>query len=43
MAKVCRICGKKILGDILKHYEVEHFSIYAANREIYRNFPVRSW
>jgi hypothetical protein len=25
MAKVCRICGKRILGDILQHYEKEHF------------------
>jgi hypothetical protein len=25
MAKVCRTCGKRILGDILLHYEKEHF------------------
>ena len=39
MAKVCRICGKKILGDILKHYQENHFAIYAANRTKIQEHP----
>ncbi len=33
MAKVCRICGKRFIGDVLKHFEEQHFDIYAANRD----------
>lgn len=33
MQKICKICGKPIKGNILKHFEEKHFSIYAANRE----------
>lgn len=33
MEKICKICGKAIKEDVLKHFEEKHFSIYAANRE----------
>lgn len=33
MQKICKICGKPIKGDVLKHFEEKHFSIYAANRD----------
>ena len=31
--KVCKLCGKKILGDILDHFSNKHFSFYVANKE----------
>ena len=33
MPKVCKLCGKKILGDILEHFREKHFSFYVANKE----------
>lgn len=33
MPKVCKLCGKKILGDILEHFSEKHFSFYVANKE----------
>ena len=39
MAKICRICGSKIVGDVLKHYEEKHFSIYVANRSKIETHP----
>ena len=32
MARICRECGKKIVGSIAKHYEEKHFSSYLANK-----------
>jgi SOS response regulatory protein OraA/RecX len=37
--KVCKLCGKKILGDILDHFSKEHFSFYVANKEIIMSHP----
>ena len=39
MGKVCRICGKTIIGGVLKHYEEKHFSIYAANKAKIESHP----
>ena len=33
MSKICKLCGKKILGDILDHFSEKHFSFYVANKE----------
>lgn len=30
--KVCKLCGKKILGDILDHFSKGHFSFYSTPR-----------
>lgn len=37
--KVCKLCGKKILGDILDHFSKEHFSFYVANKETIMSHP----
>ena len=37
--KVCKLCGKKILGDILDHLSKEHFSFYVANKETIMSHP----
>lgn len=39
MSKVCKLCGKKILGDILDHFSKEHFSFYVANKETIMSHP----
>ena len=33
MSKICKLCGKKILGDMLEHFSDKHFSFYVANKE----------
>ena len=33
MSKVCKLCGKKIFGDMLEHFSEKHFSFYVANKE----------
>lgn len=33
MSKICKLCGKKILDDILDHFSEKHFSFYVANKE----------
>ena len=33
MPKVCKLCGKKIFGDMLEHFSEKHFSFYVANKE----------
>lgn len=33
MSKICKLCGKKILGNILDHFSEKHFSFYVANKE----------
>ena len=37
--KVCKLCGKTIMGDVLKHYEEKHFSIYVANKAKIESHP----
>ena len=37
--KVCKLCGKKILGDILDHFSKEHFSFYVANKKTIMSHP----
>lgn len=37
--KVCKLCGKKILGDVLDHFSKEHFSFYVANKETIMSHP----
>ena len=39
MKKLCRICGKPIMGDVLKHYADKHFSIYVANKAKIESHP----
>ena len=39
MKKLCRICGKAIIGDVLKHYADKHFSIYVANKAKIESHP----
>lgn len=39
MGKICRICGKTITGEVLKHYEEKHFSIYVANKAKIQSHP----
>lgn len=38
-AKICKLCGKKILGDVLGHYSEKHFSFYVANRSVLESNP----
>lgn len=37
--KVCKLCGKRILGDVLGHFSKEHFSFYVANRSVLESNP----
>ena len=39
MSKICKLCGKKILGDILDHFSEKHFSFYVANKETIMSHP----
>lgn len=39
MSKICKLCGKKILGDILDHFSDKHFSFYVANKETIMSHP----
>lgn len=39
MSKICKLCGKKILGDILDHFCEKHFSFYVANKETIMSHP----
>lgn len=39
MGKICRICGKPIVGDVLKHYQEKHFNIYVANKSKIESHP----
>lgn len=39
MSKICKLCGKKILGDILDHFSKEHFSFFVANKETIMSHP----
>ena len=39
MGKICRICGKPVVGDVLKHYQEKHFNIYVANKSKIESYP----
>lgn len=39
MDKYCRICGKKIIGDVITHFEEKHFSMFVANRTQLQQHP----
>lgn len=37
--KICKLCGKKILGNVLGHFSENHFSFYVANKETIMSHP----
>ena len=37
--KVCKLCGKKIMGDVLTHFRENHFSFFVQNKDLIKSKP----